>query len=143
MPRLLQLTLVAAAAGAHAHVHGTFTRQNTLQILRRTRPWGGFSAHLLSKQSTCASVKVACHALEFKDAYSIVQLRDDGDASMFVCRIRSSEEHEIVSILSTGILTPLRAVERVVAWHDALYEGKSRLSVCPGIFTHDVDLGGF
>ena len=141
MLRLLQLTLVAAAAGTH--VHGTFTRQNTLAILRRKRPWGGFSAQLLAKQSTCASVKAACHALEFNDAYSIVQLRHDGDASMFVCRVRSKEKHEIVSILSTGILTPLRAVERVVEWHTELYDGESRLSVCPGIFTHDLDVGGF
>lgn len=141
MLRLLQLTLVAAAAGAH--VHGTFTRQHTLAILRRKRPWGGFACNLLAKQSTCASVKAACHALEYKDAYSVVQLRRDGDASMYVCRMRSKEKHEIVSILSTGILTPLRAVERVVEWHDELYEGKSRLSVCPGIFTHDLDLGCF
>lgn len=132
--------LLASLAHGHGHVHGFFTNTNSLRILRSTRPWGSFSAQLLMKQSCSQAVKVACSALEFPDSYSILQLRAQGEASMFVCRVRSKEQHEIVSILSTKRCTPLLAAERAIAWHAEAHASREtgcRLVLSPVVFSFE------
>tara|TARA_Y100000748_G_C15202890_1_gene374227 strand:- start:62 stop:505 length:444 start_codon:yes stop_codon:yes gene_type:complete len=144
---LLHALLAAMArASGHVHVHGVFTNANSLRILRSTRPWGSFAAQLLMTQSSSEAARVACNALEFPDAYSILQLREGGDASMFVCRVRSPDSHEIVSVLSTQRHTPLLAVEKAIKWHGsalAQHDPPCRLSISPVVFSFDLDEGIF
>ena len=133
---LLGALLCAPAA---SHVHGVYTRQNALQILRRRAPIGAFGAHLLAQRSSVAAVRVACGALECPDAYAILQMRRAGAASMYVVRVRSARVHEVVAILSTETDTPLVAVERAAIWHRERNAGSpATLRLAPGV----VDGGG-
>ena len=144
--RLLMLPYALIATLARGHVHGVFSGANSLIILRRTRPWGSFAAHLLMSQSSSEAVRVACDALEHPNSYSILQLRRGGDASMFVCRVQSPESHVIVSVLSTQRFTPLLAVERAIEWHREAHAERDppcRLSISPVVFSFDLDEGIF
>ena len=73
-------------------------------------PLGNFRCDLLVPHSTTRAVLSALIALRHNSTYSVLQMRE-GDASMYVVRVRREGVHRIAAILSTSGATPLQALK--------------------------------